>query len=443
MDPFVILEPYSILLCSACQSACLPREVGTHLRSKHRGLPAAHRATIVQAVAQASQGLYQSQADLAARFRLPDRPIPAIAQLEGPFQDGLKCQACPYVARQVVSIQEHCRSAHGWVNPRPRGGDTRPSASRSYAAPPWDAGVWCQRFFRSRVASGWFQVLPPPPPPPPPEQGSPTTVPASHSDDTPDVRFLSLVQQTASQLKSRTTTFVEDHDGKLEPNPWVRRVGWAVHLAGLDPRQLYGTASLLVADGWPKPALPPAAAAAAAAHQQQQQQQQQQQAAREERLLQLAWESVGRTIRAAQSSCTYEEVGSAVLFEVNRKAVNEKPQRPFDGRLEPGTTDRYTNLWKRVVGYVFRIRRWPPAAQPPFELTPGQQRALAAFQSALRRLPAAATAVAPGEDHQLQRTDRACLDFLVSLLDHPLPGPSYDSVLLSALAIVGIREDGG
>ena len=96
-----------------------------------------------------------------------------------------------------------------------------------------------------------------------------------------------------------------------------------------------------------------------------------------------------------------------------------------------------------MVGYVFRIRRWPPAAQPPFELTPGQQRALAAFQSALRRLPAAATAVAPGEDHQLQRTDRACLDFLVSLLDHPLPGPSYDSVLLSALAIVGIREDGG
>ena len=39
--------------------------------------------------------------------------------------------------------------------------------------------------------------------------------------------------------------------------------------------------------------------------------------------------------------------------------------------------------------------------------------------------------------------DRACLDFLVSLLDHPLTGPTYDSVLLSALAVVGIREDGG
>ena len=39
--------------------------------------------------------------------------------------------------------------------------------------------------------------------------------------------------------------------------------------------------------------------------------------------------------------------------------------------------------------------------------------------------------------------DRACLDLLVCLLDHPLFDTSYDSVLLSALAVVGIRDDGG
>ena len=156
MDPFTILESYGLLLCTECQLACLAREAATHLRSKHRGLSAACRATIVRAVARASQGLYQSQADLADRFRLPTRPIPAIPQLEGPFRDGLKCNACSYIARQVFPIQRHCRTAHGWVNPRPHGGDSRPSASQSYDAPPWDAGVWCQRFFRSRAASGWF-----------------------------------------------------------------------------------------------------------------------------------------------------------------------------------------------------------------------------------------------------------------------------------------------
>ena len=43
----------------------------------------------------------------------------------------------------------------------------------------------------------------------------------------------------------------------------------------------------------------------------------------------------------------------------------------------------------------------------------------------------------------VQLADRACLDLLISLLDHPLLDTSYDSVLLSALAVVGIRDDGG
>lgn len=39
--------------------------------------------------------------------------------------------------------------------------------------------------------------------------------------------------------------------------------------------------------------------------------------------------------------------------------------------------------------------------------------------------------------------DYTTLDFLVSLLDHTLPHSSYDSVLLSALTAIGIREDSG
>ena len=108
MEPFTILTSYDVLVCTSCRSACLPREVPTHLRSKHRALPAARRAAIIRAVVQSTQGLCQSQRDLAACFRLPAEPVPAIAQLDGPFRDGLKCKACPYVARHLVSIQKHC-----------------------------------------------------------------------------------------------------------------------------------------------------------------------------------------------------------------------------------------------------------------------------------------------------------------------------------------------
>jgi hypothetical protein len=45
----------------------------------------------------------------------------------------------------------------------------------------------------------------------------------------------------------------------------------------------------------------------------------------------------------------------AVLFKANRKAVNMKPPRPFDARLEAYTIERYINLWKQVVAYLFRI----------------------------------------------------------------------------------------
>ena len=44
---------------------------------------------------------------------------------------------------------------------------------------------------------------------------------------------------------------------------------------------------------------------------------------------------------------------------------------------------------------------------------------------------------------ELEVVDKCCLDFLITLLDHSLPRSSYDSVLLSALAVLGIRDDGG
>ena len=416
----------------------MPREVATHLRSKHRVLPAAARAAIVQAVARAPQGFCQSQGDLAARFQLPDQPVPAIAQLEGPFRDGLKCQACPYIARQVRCVQEHCRTVHSWVNPRPRGGDTRPSASQSYEAPPWDAGVWCQRFFQRRVASGYFQVLPPPPAPTPVPGAAVARAAAAAAGGLalpllprPEDRLLSLVRQTASQLQARTTAVEDQGEGKLEPNPWLRRVGWAAHLAGLDAAVLRGMASLAAHDSWPVGAGQGAAAACAIA-------------ANDARLLQLAWESTSRTIWAAQAACEYEAAGAAVLFEVNRKTVGEKPHKPFDGRLELRTTERYANLWKRIVAYLFRSQAWPAGDRPPYRLTPTQQAALTAFRAALL--------VSPAEKEKRKRArrsdsvrlaDRACLDLLVSLLDHPLLDASYDSVLLSALAVVGICDDGG
>lgn len=91
-------------------------------------------------------------------FRFPAATRAAVPYLEPPLTDGMKCLLCPYIARQIQKIQAHCRHAHGWQNPRKRGRQVASQSSSAAASGPWRTGVRCQRFFKSREASGWFEV---------------------------------------------------------------------------------------------------------------------------------------------------------------------------------------------------------------------------------------------------------------------------------------------
>jgi hypothetical protein len=48
---------------------------------------------------------------------------------------------------------------------------------------------------------------------------------------------------------------------------------------------------------------------------------------------------------------------------------------------------------------------------------------------------------------QVKESQQSCRDmcaqFIIAMLDHPLGDHQYDSVLISALAVMGVREDGG
>ncbi|KAJ9412365.1 hypothetical protein QL093DRAFT_2570667 [Fusarium oxysporum] len=61
------------------------------------------------------------------------------------------------VFRDDQKIQQHYATQHIWTNPQGRG---RPRIHDAHARSqkPWIEGVMCQRFFRSRAASGWFEV---------------------------------------------------------------------------------------------------------------------------------------------------------------------------------------------------------------------------------------------------------------------------------------------
>lgn len=155
MDPFVHLPEYRLVVCTTCQFACVAGEVTTHLRTRHVTISPARRRQIAEAVSQLGH-IIRSQAQLGeVRFPPPStEPIPCLGP---PRTDGLRCRACAYIVCDPRTIKAHCRSTHGWKNPRTKG---RPPAGQAEGEPcwPWTEGVQCQRFFHSRGASRWFEV---------------------------------------------------------------------------------------------------------------------------------------------------------------------------------------------------------------------------------------------------------------------------------------------
>ncbi|KAG6103464.1 hypothetical protein E4U14_006245, partial [Claviceps sp. LM454 group G7] len=90
-------------------------------------------------------------------FQMPkfvEQPIQFLAR---PMTDGLRCNACSFIARQPQSIQKHCRTVHGWVNDRKRIDNFKKGPREDWPVP-WTSDIHCQRFFTTRVACGWFEV---------------------------------------------------------------------------------------------------------------------------------------------------------------------------------------------------------------------------------------------------------------------------------------------
>lgn len=156
MHPLVYLPQFRLIICSSCGFACISDEVETHLRTRHRSIKTKERESILRQVQNIPE-VIRKRSELEF-FQFPPATTAAIPYLEPPLTDGMKCLLCPYIARQIQKIQAHCRHAHGWKNPRKRGRQVASQSSSITTSSPWRTGVSCQRFFKSREASGWFEV---------------------------------------------------------------------------------------------------------------------------------------------------------------------------------------------------------------------------------------------------------------------------------------------
>ena len=204
---------------------------------------------------------------------------------------------------------------------------------------------------------------------------------------------------------------------KNTPNLWLRRVRWSDHLDGKDPPKLL--ASIQSVNG------------------------------AEEVTLQGICESFERVANAAQETAVPSIVPQSALFEINRKEQGKKARKPFDSQMEPSTFQTYKGVWKQILCYLYRTQDWADEDRPAYRLTHEQGETLDALVTAvteLRELAGQRTEESPAsqeEEKQQERVDRLCLQLCTRLLDHELLHTEYDSVILSAMAAMGIKEGGG
>jgi hypothetical protein len=124
----------------------------SHLAGSHAAISGDERGAIIEEI-RLLPDIIQDEAGLDG-FEFPEPTTKAIPQLGEPKTDGLGCKQCWYVSRQPQKIRIHGRVVHGWSKKRKRGQHGRVGEDDI----PWVSGVRCQRFFRTRVNSRWFEV---------------------------------------------------------------------------------------------------------------------------------------------------------------------------------------------------------------------------------------------------------------------------------------------
>jgi RecQ family ATP-dependent DNA helicase len=344
----------------------------------------------------------------------PPTSNPPIPELQEPRKDGMKCQfqdsqgrPCRFIACQVPNIQQHCREEHGWSNPQKKGGQ-RKGEVRDV---PWRSGVHCQHFFVRGPGAQYFEVQ---------AEGSSPAMPSGDVDLEAIKHKLSQAMQQANEEQRRQITEPEE---SREPNPWLRRVGWVEHSEAFDREELRALVAP-VKDNEPE--------------------------------LEVLCKAFNWLIQDAQYHCVRQVVGLEALFEANRKEVDKEVQMPFNSWMDITTIMRYTEVYRQLMCYIFRSKGIKPEKRPGFELTERQQMAIDDVwtnveefvwwkeeQGGLGSGPEEEEGESDEEIEWMGRIQRQILRLWIALLNQPLQDDEYKSVLISGLAILGMREDDG
>lgn len=326
---------------------------------------------------------------------------------------GFGCAYCSLVSQCTVRLKQHYNSEHAAVR-RGRGG-LKSAGSRAIrerleeehfgGLPPWHP-VKFQRFFSKGKGSTAFRV----------RWNSEMQLAADTGREvcqrsgsfvySPSIR--EEVFENLAQLqhgKAQSAFVIRDAPTQSQASPWLERTRWSHYLHGVD---LNETARLI--------RLPD----------------------QDETVLSELSLSVDRLIDDSYKSVCEDKIN----FFAQKCFSSLLPRRKAYSQplIQKQTYQRYKELWKRLICFACRTTEPNQSKRLRHRLTGRQMVLIDEFLAA--GAERAAVHSLKERDHlgtcTPQRVDDLCLDFCIALLDHPLKGDIYESVVLGFLAVLGI-----
>jgi hypothetical protein len=451
---FEHIAEYSIAACRECRYAVWPDQIEGHLQGQHK--VSYKKAEIVGEQVRNWAGLIQYPSELEVPGGVP-RPA-----LQLPiYSDGLLCQLdpshCQYVARSKEAIRKHWRIDHqGWSVGKKRG---RPSQIKEKGMQARiEQGykpVHCQRLFGSRHGSQYFEVQPPSQPSQ--DQEGPSTVPID--SNTAWARVGEQMARAWENVEKQVHKTIQEGE-RDEVNPWVERTQWLPYLVGTERLDLMACIEEPVAepDSRNDEEAEPIEAA--------------------------IWAAMEGLTRFSQAS-VIERVGVFVRLEAIRTEKHQTRFQPLQPYMDKDGIVKHTRPWQQVLMFFARTQKEHKWKSPQYQFTRRQREA---WEALIREAEAAAAGEEEEMDEdidedidedmeedidedideeideevdeeveqgsaeagrakgnqavRLSSIQKACLRFCIALLDQRITRREYDSPLVCALAVLGVKEEG-
>ncbi|KAM5359125.1 hypothetical protein ACJA88_015209 [Fusarium oxysporum] len=331
MEYFTYESEFRLLCCRICQTMVTQKQVKLHLRSAPHSLNI-QEIRLAQEWA-SKHDVFEGQVE--AHVNLPPRPddAPPIAALGPPGTGGIRCEFiperstssrsnCPYVGTELRRIREHLRVKHEWDMELKGGRRSAAITDEERSNSPWRTGVCYQRLFSSGPGSELFEVA----------RGLNLEQSRAQDDESQAAlqRAIDAFQSKGKDIRSREAERIDEENDFTAPNPWLRRLGSAVHLKDFSGKKDF-LRGLIAMEYEVDPGDPDKS---------------------DDAQLRFTHIAFDRLVNHAKAVITPDVISWNALFEVNRKELTKERTKPFHFRFKPETQRRYALVVKQLLAYI-------------------------------------------------------------------------------------------